>query len=301
MEFATGKTLSVLFCGCSPLCLGIAVLVSVGVGGYVAYKTISGQKSENQKGKSEPSKNNTKDTGPKKIIKPSDKDGEENQKRPKRATTPVAPDESSETTDMRKVRSLMYHFKKRLTRFVRLSAMAQYISEQTSIARDKFLCTGKSQYQDRYSRMGHAFHASHVVRVHINNADQLESRNAELFEMLKNFLGHTHLMPRYANEWNGVGGRIDRIQEDFLEEINTIDFSRPLNTQVRDMLQRLKDEFLKVFKSLGVPKNIELMEIVEVIETIDEISIEELFKKGKSWYDNKNKNEQHNSDSDASI
>lgn len=45
-----------LFCGCSPLYLGIAVIVGVGVGGYVAYKTISGQKSESQKGKSEPFK-----------------------------------------------------------------------------------------------------------------------------------------------------------------------------------------------------------------------------------------------------
>lgn len=192
------------------------------------------------------------------------------------------PDPSSETNeDVNDIRDVAYHFVRRLTRFVRLGGIGQYVTDQTSIQRDDVFYEGASEHQDRSCSVpGH--HAAHVVRVRINVIVELEF--PEVFEPLRNFVGHTHFVPQYANVWRGLGGEIDRIQERFLQEISSIDFRGDLTSRVEDILRRLKQAFLDAFGSAirsGRYNAQQVRDLEEVVEAIREITIRELFEKGR--------------------
>ncbi|XP_038110694.1 uncharacterized protein LOC6045020 [Culex quinquefasciatus] len=214
-----------------------------------------------------------------------------------RKKSECAPDESSDTSDMYTIRSLSYHFKKRMTRIVRLAAMGQFVSEQTSVFRQELLIGGRSQFQDRSSHIS-GYHAAHVVRVKIDRLNE----QSDYFTMLKNFLGHTHLVERYANVWHGVGGKIDRIQSGFIRELNEINFQVSLTLQVQDILERMKAAFLTVFLNAIFSEELneeQLNDLTDVVETLQEISIYDMFMKGKTWYEGKYLELNYCSDSDT--
>lgn len=191
-------------------------------------------------------------------------------------------DPSSETNDdLNDIRDVAYHFVRRLTRYVRLGGIGQYVTEQTDIYRNDVFYEGTSEYQDRSCPIpGH--HAAHVVRVRINANIELEY--PEIFEPLRDFIGHTHFVPQYANVWRGLGGEIDRIQARFLQEISTIDFRGDLTSRVEDILRRLKQAFLDAFEAAirsGRYSAQQVRELNEVIEAIRGLTIRELFGKGR--------------------
>lgn len=191
-------------------------------------------------------------------------------------------DPSSETNeDLNDIRDIAYHFVRRLTRYVRLGGIGQYVTEQTDIYRHDVFYEGTSEYQDRSCRIpGH--HAAHVVRVRINANIELEY--PEIYEVLRDFVGHTHFVPQYANVWRGLGGEIDRIQARFLQEISTIDFRGDLTPRVEDILRRLKQAFLDAFEAAvrsGRYSAQQVRELNEVIEAIRGLTIRELFGKGR--------------------
>uniref|UniRef100_A0A1Q3FLC3 Uncharacterized protein n=1 Tax=Culex tarsalis TaxID=7177 RepID=A0A1Q3FLC3_CULTA len=192
------------------------------------------------------------------------------------------PDPSSETNeDLNDIRDVAYHFVRRLTRFVRLGGIGQYVTDQTSIRRADVFYEGCSEHQDRTCSVpGH--HAAHVVRVRINGNVEIDF--PEIFEPLQTFVGHTHFVPQYANVWRGLGGEIDRIQERFLSEISTIDFRGDLTSRVEDILRRLKQAFLDAFESAirsGRYNEQQVRDLEAVVEAIRDITIRELFEKGR--------------------
>lgn len=192
------------------------------------------------------------------------------------------PDPSSDTNeDLNDIRDVSYHFVRRLTRYVRLSGIGQYVTDQTDILRADVFYEGCSEFQDRSCSVpGH--HAAHVVRVRINGNIELEF--PEIFEPLRNFVGHTHFVPQYANVWRGLGGEIDRIQERFLLEMSTIDFRSDLTSRVEDILRRLKQAFLDAFGNAirsGRYNAQQVRDLEEVVEAIRNITIRELFEKGR--------------------
>lgn len=192
------------------------------------------------------------------------------------------PDPSSETNeDLNDIRDVAYHFVRRLTRFVRLGGIGQYVTDQTSIDRADVFYEGCSEHQDRRCSIpGH--HAAHVVRVRINGSVEIEF--PEIFELLRTFVGHTHFVPQYANVWRGLGGEIDRIQERFLQEISTIDFRGDLTSRVEDILRRLKQAFLDVIGNAirsGRYNAQQVRDLEAVVDAIREITIRELFEKGR--------------------
>ncbi|KAL1379461.1 hypothetical protein pipiens_014890 [Culex pipiens pipiens] len=357
MEFATGKTLSVLFCGCSPLCFGIAVIVDTirepifadkemgagpskgcgGGGGGGAGLSIgaaianAAMREANRPGPEEMRRNperafiqhmafggNPVDlmlnlararanqgeqsssgsttgggtSGKLRTIKHrqfqqpnSGSLPPEQSSCPAQNSSPVAATSripSSETNeDVQDIRDVAYHFVRRLTRFVRLGGIGQYVTDQTGIQRANVFYEGCSEHQDRRCSVpGH--HAAHVVRVRINGDVELEF--PEIFEPLRTFVGHTHFVPQYANVWRGLGGEIDRIQERFLQEISTVDFRGELTSRVEDILRRLKQAFLDALGSAvrsGRYNAQQVRDLNEVIEAIREITIRELFEKGR--------------------
>uniref|UniRef100_A0A1Q3FJW2 Uncharacterized protein n=1 Tax=Culex tarsalis TaxID=7177 RepID=A0A1Q3FJW2_CULTA len=192
------------------------------------------------------------------------------------------PDPSSETNeDLNDIRDVAYHFVRRLTRFVRLGGIGQYVTDQTSIHRADVFYEGCSEHQDRTCSIpGH--HAAHVVRVRING--NVETEFPEIFEPLQTFVGHTHFVPQYANVWRGLGGEIDRIQERFLQEISTIDFRGDLTSRVEDILRRLKQAFLDAIENAirsGRYNEQQVRDLEAVMEAIRDITIRELFEKGR--------------------
>lgn len=189
-------------------------------------------------------------------------------------------DPSSDTNDdLNDIRGVAYHFVRRLTRYVRLGGIGQYVAEQTDIERSDVFYEGGSEYQDEScSIQGH--HAAHVVRVRINGNIELEY--PEIYEPLRDFAGHTHFVPRYANV--GIGRVIDRIQERFLQEMSTIDFRGDLTSRVEDILRRLKQAFIDAFESAirsGRLSEQQEQDLREVVEVIRGITIRELFGKGR--------------------
>lgn len=191
-------------------------------------------------------------------------------------------DPSSETNEnLNNIRDVAYHFVLRLTRYARLGGIGQYVAEQTKIYRSDVFYEGTSEYQDRSCPVpGH--HAAHVVRVRMNGSIELDY--PEIYVPLRDFIGHTHFVPQYANVWRGLGGQIDEIQAQFLREISTIDFRGDLTPRVKDILSRLKQAFLDAFESAirsGRYSALQVRDLNKVIEAIQGITIRELFEKGR--------------------
>lgn len=205
------------------------------------------------------------------------------------------PDPSSDTKfNMDDVRTLAYHFVRRLTRYVRLSGIGQYISEQTNIRRSEIFLPFRSEFQDRSSHLAE-HHAAHIVRAQVNAT--LETDYPALFVPVRNFLGRTHLIPKYGNVYNGVGGDIDRIQAEFLKEMSTIDFRGDLTAQARDILKRLVTKFLNVFiDAVRCKLHDDLDALEQVIKEIGQISIEQLFEKGQKGLEHLNKDDSDDDD-----
>ncbi|KAL9703116.1 hypothetical protein quinque_006634 [Culex quinquefasciatus] len=330
MEIATGKTLSVLFCGCSPLYLGIAVVVSVGVAigaaianaamweanrpdpeemrrnperAFFQHMAFGGDpvdlmmhlaKAARANQGEQSSSGSTTGGGTSGNSGQSNTGSSNNRTAPRsRQNSPAVqrrtrrrsrhkPDPSSETNeDVQDIRDVAYHFVRRLTRFVRLGGIGQYVTDQTGIQRANVFYEGCSEHQDRRCSVpGH--HAAHVVRVRINGDVEIEF--PEIFEPLRTFVGHTHFVPQYANVWRGLGGEIDRIQERFLQEISTVDFRGEMTSRVEDILRRLKQAFLDALGSAvrsGRYNAQQVRDLNEVIEAIREITIRVLFEKGR--------------------
>lgn len=100
------------------------------------------------------------------------------------------------------------------------------------------------QYQDRSSERN-GYHAAHVVRVSdIHSTLKYGNRYTRYYNELRNFGGHTHIVRIYANVWKGLGGDIDRLQSELLDELNIIDFSSDLNSQAEKILKNVRDCFI---------------------------------------------------------
>lgn len=197
------------------------------------------------------------------------------------------PDPSSELNDdLNDIRSVAYHFVRRLTRYVRLGGIGQYVTDATTglVSRADVFYEGTSEHQDRSCSVpGH--HAAHVVRVRLNMF--IETDYPEIFEPLRIFVGHTHFVPQYANVWHGLGGEVDRIQARFLQEMSTINFRGDLTAETKDILRRLKQAFLDVFEAAirsGRYTARQVRDLQEAIDAIREISLRELFEKGRDGY-----------------
>ncbi|XP_058064767.1 uncharacterized protein LOC131214407 [Anopheles bellator] len=102
--------------------------------------------------------------------------------------------------------------------------MLEAISHRTGIPRGELVKGGGSQYQDQTSGHGRRFHAAHVIRVGAID-ERLREKNVSLYKALANFIGHTQVVPMEANQWNGIGGKIDRFQSNHLEHLARITFN----------------------------------------------------------------------------
>lgn len=187
-------------------------------------------------------------------------------------------DPSSDTEDEHWIVSVADHLEARLKRFVRLGAIGQCIAEKIHMPRSDVLSKGGSQFQEKTCKRDHP--AAHVVRVRIN-------KNIELkyFEPLKAFVGHIQCVPKFANDWGKIGGKIDRIQERFLDDINSIDFKGNLG-KAEGSLRRLKEAFLdalnEAIRQTNIYSTSEVQELKAAIVLIEKIEIRELFEKGRN-------------------
>lgn len=190
-------------------------------------------------------------------------------------------DESSEEHLSTDRVAVSYHLKKRLTRFIRLGAMAQAISKRTKIPRNEVFNGGASEYQDITQSNGD--HASHVVRVrHDNTLTRVEHTNDYVDAM--EFLSHTHRVPAWANV--GIGRMIDTIQSDNVNLLASIDFCAESPTpDDKRVLQDIKKKFLDAFdrKIQRLGPGVERNELVASKSAINSITPEYLFSQARRY------------------
>lgn len=148
-------------------------------------------------------------------------------------------EDSSEEHKSSDVIDVTYHLSKRLTRFIRLGAMAQTISIQTKIPRAEIFIGGPSQFQDK--PQGKGYHAAHIVRVQIS--DRFDRKWFSLYQSAVKFLGHTHKIPSYINL--GIDKQIDTIQSENVEKLANINFCAlsPIRTAV-GIINDIKQKFI---------------------------------------------------------
>ena len=189
-------------------------------------------------------------------------------------------------------RSVSDHILDRFTRLFRFIGTIQRISEQTDIPREQVVKGGASEYQDQSSHRGTEIHAAHVVRAgEINPQIRNDERHILIYNELINFLGHTQNVARYANEWHGIGGDIDKIQSGNLKKLASIDFRRSLTAEVASTIQSVTEEFIaaldkRINKGDLGNKGV-LEELIKARKAITDFKIEAAFEKGKDGYSGK--------------
>ncbi|XP_076226110.1 uncharacterized protein LOC116426667 isoform X1 [Nomia melanderi] len=183
-----------------------------------------------------------------------------------------------------RVRNISNHFQARFYRYLRLGGFIQKISNETKVTRCEVVKPGKSRHQDQHSNRGPEIHASHPVRLgEINpEIEQFET----LRKKLANFLGHTQNVPKWANVWHGIGGDMDRYQEDNLKILNGIDFDRSRPTRVDVIrLKKMKDSFLAIL-DMEINKDglgeTEKMALINTRTAITKTTIQSMYEYGKA-------------------
>jgi len=185
-----------------------------------------------------------------------------------------------------RVRDVSDHLEDRFTRFFRFGGMIQRASEQTNIPRDQVVEIGASKYQDQSSNRGREIHAAHVVRFGEINPGMVK-QSEPLRNEFVNFLGHTQNVPKYANEWHGVGGDIDKFQERNLKKLGRINFREHLTAEDASTIQTIIDDFIAVLKKRIKRENLDdrkKSELKNVKKALINIAIETVFEKGKKGY-----------------
>lgn len=185
-----------------------------------------------------------------------------------------------------RVRDVHAHIEDRFTRYFCAGGVIQRVSEQAEIRRDKVVKTGASQYQDQSSNRGREVHAAHIVRlgrIHPKIVNQYK----QLYKEFKNFLGHTQNVPKYANEWHGIGGDIDKFQSKHLKELGRINFSGSLTTEDASTIKIVKEDFIVLLDNRidgGKYSDIEKSEFIKTKTALTNATIELLFEKGNKGY-----------------
>jgi hypothetical protein len=182
------------------------------------------------------------------------------------------------------------HVVDRFTRFIRFGGLNQRIGENTNVSRGQVVRSGASQFQDQSSNRGREVHAAHVVRageIH----PTIKNKHKHCYNEIVNFLGHTQNVPKYANEWHGIGGDIDKFQSRNLQNIAKIDFSRSLTAEDASTIKSLINGFVAVVDNRmerGNVSEIEISQLRKARETITHMTIQEFFDQGKKGYSNEN-------------
>lgn len=183
------------------------------------------------------------------------------------------------------VRSERDHFRSRLTRYVRLAGVAQYLSGAIALPRGDIFQNGASEYQDRSCQKG--YEASHILRLSIKEEAKRKIKNFDdnKFKNLKDYIGRTHCMPKYANQFTGLGGAIDKAQGEFLAKMANINFKlNAPNSDAKKILNELKDRFVdEIQKEMNKEKRSadEKARLKEAKLGLEVISVEYLYTRGK--------------------
>jgi hypothetical protein len=105
---------------------------------------------------------------------------------------------------------------------------------------------------------------------------------------LINFLGHTQNVARYANEWHGIGGDIDKIQSGSLKKLASTDFRKSLTAEDASTIKSFKGKFIaaldKRIKKMKPNNKWGLEELKKARKTITYFKLEAAFGKGKDGY-----------------
>ncbi|XP_041968817.1 uncharacterized protein LOC121725777 [Aricia agestis] len=154
--------------------------------------------------------------------------------------------ESTEQSDL--IKDPAAHLYDRFIRLFRFAGTAQRISTDIAIPRENVVREGASEYQDRNSKLGREYHAAHVIRATIDTSVDPQ-RHAEAFVELRNILGHTQIVPRFANEYHGIGGVIDDIEGDALRMASFCNFASDLrsNTEILNGVKKMFVDNIKDF------------------------------------------------------
>lgn len=183
-------------------------------------------------------------------------------------------------------RNVSDHLEDRFTRFFRIGGIIQRASEQTNILRNQVVKSGSSKSQDQSSNKGREIHAAHVVRLGEINHEMVK-QSEQLYNELVNFLGHTQNVPKYANEWHGIGGDIDKFQSRNLKELGKINFRESLTAEDASIIKSVKEDFIAVLDTRinrGKLSDRKKLELINVKTALTNITIESVFEKGKKGY-----------------
>jgi hypothetical protein len=181
-------------------------------------------------------------------------------------------------------RKVSDHLQDRLKRFVRLAGIDQRMSKQTNGG--EIFGPGPSQHQDQSSNKGKGVHAAHLVRVVVFDCNIEKLPEPDRKEIV-NYVGHTQNVPKYANEWHGIGGDIDKFQSENLIKLKSIDFSGSLTAEGASTMKDIKEDFIAVLDNRINGGNLgdrEKSELIEAKTALTNTTIESLFEKGKKCY-----------------
>ncbi|UIP91464.1 hypothetical protein IYZ83_004885 [Wolbachia pipientis] len=156
--------------------------------------------------------------------------------------------------------------------------------------RNQVVKSGSSKSQDQSSNKGREIHAAHVVRLGEINHEMVK-QSEQLYNELVNFLGHTQNVPKYANEWHGIGGDIggdiDKFQSRNLKELGKINFRESLTAEDASIIKSVKEDFIAVLDNRingGKLSDRKKLELINVKTALTNITIESVFEKGKKGY-----------------
>lgn len=183
-------------------------------------------------------------------------------------------------------RNVSDHLEDRFTRFFRIGGIIQRASEQTNILRNQVVKSGSSKSQDQSSNKGREIHAAHVVRLGEINHEMVK-QSEQLYNEFVNFLGHTQNVPKYANEWHGIGGDIDKFQSRNLKELGKINFRESLTVEDASIIKSVKEDFIAVLDTRingGKLDSGKKSELIKVKTALTNTTIEAVFEKGKKGY-----------------
>ncbi|XP_055382773.1 uncharacterized protein LOC129612941 [Condylostylus longicornis] len=204
----------------------------------------------------------------------------------RRKSCEVSDPESSPTSvDELGIKHVDTHFVDRFLRMVRVDGIIQRISEDpnVSLERNDIVKGGRSKTQDRSGSV--EFPAAHVVRGQVS---ELLKKHEKHSQELNNILGHTQIVPQYGNDWHGIGGVIDRYQENHFNNQNQYkcDFSKSALENYEN-IQGMRTSYLDVLEESYNSEKFSFkqkQQFKSAISTIRSFSPEEIFRQGQMGY-----------------
>nr|XP_033339981.1 uncharacterized protein LOC117228373 [Megalopta genalis] len=198
---------------------------------------------------------------------------------------------------VKKVKKVAVHFFDRFKRTIRLAGAVQKIAEMvTGMSRSEIIKAGASQSTDGSSGLGSDLPSAHVLRFVINS--ELKKNFEGIYNNLDTFLAHTQIVPRYANDWHGMGGAVDRCQGEIYEVLVSIDFNKEMTSEATDKIKGVQKKYTDVLnkerEKLINQRNVSceqqraerIFVLGQSINFLNNISVEELFEKGCNGYKN---------------